>query len=156
MKNLYMIKRGTVLVPASDEVSERLKKIKEGKLVLCDVVVPRNYEFFKKFYSLLNFAFQYWEPESEEINKLHAVKDFNRFRKDVIIMAGYRDVVVNIKGEVRYEAKSIGFGSMGEEEFQQLYKSAFNVLWNMVLSNVPNMTEEEAQNAVNNMLSYDG
>lgn len=155
MKNLWMVRRGMALVPANDDTADRLKKIKEGKLAMCDVVTPRNQRFLGKFFSLLTFAFQYWEPAHEEIDGMVAQKEYERFRKDVIILAGYRHVVVNIKGEVRYEADSIAFGSMDEETFEKLYKSAFNVLWEMVLSKVPNMTKQEADSAINEMLSYD-
>lgn len=154
MRNLWMVKRGGALVPAYDDTAERMRGVKEGKLVMVALKQPRNPRFHGKFFALLNFAFQYWEPEHEEIDGMTVEKDFERFRKDATILAGYRHAVVNMKGDVRYEADSISFGSMDEEEFHKLYKSVFNVLWRMVMSKVPGMTEEEAENAINQMLSY--
>jgi len=155
MKNLWFIRRGMSLVPASEDTADRMKRVKEGRMCQVELVQPRNIKFHGKFFSLLNFAFQYWEPEHEELNGMTAEKDFERFRKDAIILAGYRHAVVNLKGEVRYEADSIAFGNMDEEEFGKLYKSVFNVLWRLVMSNVPGMTEQEAENAINQMLDYE-
>lgn len=155
MKNLYFIRRGYSLIPANEETAERFKKVREGKLCQVELIQPRNYEFHKKFFSLLTYAFEYWEPEYEERSGMTAEKDFERFRKDVIILAGYRHAVVNLKGEVRFEADSIAFGNMEPETFEQLYKSVFNVLWRLVMSKVPGMTEEGAHNAINQMFSYE-
>ena len=155
MKNLLMVKRGGALVPAYDEGAEALRKVKDGRMVMVDVRQPRNPKFHAKFFALLNFAYQYWSPAEEELNGMTAEKSFDRFRKDATIMAGYRHVVVNLKGDVRYEADSIAFGNMAEEDFHKLYKSVFNVLWRMVMSKVPGMTEAEAETAINQMLAYD-
>jgi hypothetical protein len=73
----------------------------------------------------------------------------------VLIMAGFRRPVVNIKGELRLEADSISFASMDEERFQECYGAVFNVLWDMILSRVDGMTQEEVDRLVDQMLSYE-
>lgn len=151
MKNLYFIKQGSSLVPANDECQERMKRVKQGAMVLCEVVQPRNIAFHKKFFALLNFAFEYFEPQGEEYKGQAPEKNFDRFRKDVLILAGYYTVVSNIKNETRVEAKSISFGSMDEQEFQELYQACFRVLWSKVLSSVANMTEQEVEHIVDRL-----
>lgn len=155
MKGMYFHRRGMSLVPANEETVKRLSKVKEGALALCEVVFPRNPQFHDKFFSMLRFAYDYWEPEEEMIGGLKAEKTFERFRRDAIILAGFRHPVVNIKGEVRFEADSIKFGKMEAEKFEELYKSVFNVVWVYVLSKVQGMTPDEAHNAINELLSYD-
>lgn len=145
---------GGTLKAANESDHEQLSKIKNGRYVTATIIQVRNPEFHKKFFALLNFGFDYFEPTIEPVKGLIPAKSFERFRKDVLIMAGHHDVVVNIKSEVRYEAKSISFGSMDEAEFSELYKSVFNVLWTMVLSKVQGMTEETAENTINQLLEF--
>lgn len=151
---MYKI-QGGLLRPATDDGMDRLNKIKNGSYVTADIKKVRNPEYHARFFALLNFAYEYFNPVPEKINGIEAVKNFERFRKDVTILAGHREAVVNIRGEVRYEAKSISFGRMDELEFHDLYKSVFEVLWKMVLSEVKGMTPEAAENAVNQLLSFD-
>jgi hypothetical protein len=58
---------------------------------------------------------------------------FERFRKDVTILAGHHHPVVNLKGELRMEADSIAFGNMSEEEFEKLYNATLAVLVHKVM-----------------------
>lgn len=52
---------------------------------------------------------------------------------------------------IRKHLKSINFNAMSQEEFNQFYKAAFNVIWRFVLSR--HMTEEEAKHAINSLQS---
>jgi len=145
---------GPILIPMHDQDSERLANVKNGALMLAEIKQPRNSAFHNKYFAMLNFAYQYFEPEPIEINGMTAEKNFDRFRKDAQIMAGFRTLVVNIKGEARYESESISFGSMEEGRFQEVYKAVFAVLWRMVLHKVPNLTENEAHNLINSMAEF--
>ncbi len=134
-----------------------LNRVKNGALMLADVRQPRNAKFHRKFFALLNFAFDYWEPQPVELDGeiVTPEKNFERFRKDITILAGYRVMVVNIKNEVRYEAQSISFAEMDETEFNELYRAVFNTVWRLVLSRVHGMTEQVAENTINQLLSFD-
>ena len=118
------------LVPANDTDKELLDKIKAGQVVKLTLTRIRNYQFHKKFFAMLNFAFDYWEPEEGAVNKwgVDPEKNFDRFRKDVIVLAGYYDATHRLNGDVRIEAKSISFGSMSEDEFEKLYSSCVDVI----------------------------
>lgn len=59
-------------------------------------------------------------------------KSFEAFRKWAIIESGFYDVEVTPAG-VRRVARSMSFSKMSEEEFRDLYKATFNVLWRVVL-----------------------
>lgn len=155
MSELQLVKTVTGFRPAYQADVDRMSKIKTGALVLADVKQPRNPLFHRKFFAMLNFAFEYWEPAAENRGGLSPEKNFDRFRKDVLILAGYRKAVVNIKNEVRYEAESISFASMDQTQFTEVYSKVFSVLWRLVLRQVEGMTESVAQNAIDQMLSYD-
>jgi len=129
------------LMPAHDNDRDKLKAIKVGKPVKVKVTQVRNYEFHKKFFALLNLAYDYWEPPTTKADKLLKViklapeKNFERFRSDVIILAGYYTATYRLNGDVRLQAKSISFGSMSEDEFEELYTKTIDVIVKHVLKN---------------------
>lgn len=59
-------------------------------------------------------------------------KVFKAFRKWAIVEAGWYDVEIT-PGGARRVARSISFAKMTDEEFRDLYKATFNVLWRVVL-----------------------
>lgn len=147
---------GGLLRPANDSDAEKLEGVKNGAWMKAEIVQPRNPAFHRKWWAMINFGFGYWEPEPLAVGGIEPEKNLDRFRKDVLILAGFRKLVINIKGESRYEAESISFGSMDELRFNEVYKATFNVLWRMVLSKVQGMTEQEAHNAINAMGEFAG
>ena len=123
------------LVPASDADKELLDKIKSGQIVTLIYSRMRNYQFHKKWWALVSFAFDYWEPpeiepdpEKKWMKSVTPEKSMERFRKDLTIMAGYYDATYRVDGSVRIEAKSISFGSMSEDEFEKLYSATVDVV----------------------------
>ena len=109
---LYLVKGfDNKFTVAYDSDYERLKRIKAGKMVLCKITQPRNIEFHKKFFALIKMVYQ----NQEHYNNME------KLRKDLIISAGFFDEHITIWGETIQTAKSISFGSMNEETFQELY-----------------------------------
>jgi hypothetical protein len=122
------IKTQSGLIPSDPESEERYKKIKLGSVVEHDIKIYRNPGFHRKMFALLNLAFENWIPG--EIDSKHGVpkKNFDQFRKDLIILAGYYETIIRLDGSVRIEAKSISFASMKQEEFEKLYSSVLDVI----------------------------
>ena len=121
-------------MPATAHDQELLKKIKVGQPVKLKYTRVRNYQFHKKYFALLNLAFDYWEPGGAMIGT-GIEKNFERFRKDCIILAGFYEQHVRLNGDVRTEAKSISFHSMSEDEFEELYTKTIDVIIKHVLNN---------------------
>lgn len=107
---LAMIRQGFCLVPADDESMELFKKLKKADVLECNVKEYRNYKFHKKYFALINLAF-----ENQEF-----YKDLNQFRKIMEMKAGYFDIVPTDKGVV-YLPKSISFSKLPQSEFEELY-----------------------------------
>lgn len=61
------------------------------------------------------------------------LKSFEAFREWVTIQAGFYTEHIYPDGSRGRRAKSIAFANMDETEFQQVYKSVLNVLWNWIL-----------------------
>jgi hypothetical protein len=153
---IQMIKVQGCLRPAQQADADAIEKIRTGAPILAKIVQMRNPKFHARFFAMLNFAYEYFQPEVPTTRSgIVPERNFDRFREDVTILAGFYDVVVNIKGEARYQAKSISFGSMDELEFEKVYQSVFNVCWSRVLQHVRGMTEAVAENTILQMQSFD-
>jgi hypothetical protein len=156
MAEILMIRQpGGSLIPATDEDAEALRKIKAGEAVRVDVKKIRNYKFLQKFFTLAKFAFDIWADTipPQEYKGVEVRPNFDRFRKDLIILGGRFDAVYNARGEVRVEAKSISFASMSEEEFEKLYSDTIDVILQKILTS-SSMTEEQLRGHVEEVLRY--
>ena len=126
--------------------------IKVGEVVSAEVKRPRNYKFHKKFFSLLNYAFSIWEPEAVNLDNTPVGKNFDHFRDNIIILAGYYEAVMGIDGKAFLKAKSISFGKMGEDEFTCLFSKAIDVILKHILVNY---TREDLDRVFENIIAYD-
>ena len=164
--DIFAIKRqspefSTALVPASQSDADKLKKIKAGWPVRVTVKRVRNYEFHKKFFALMSLAFENWEvpgyaraqfPEQKITYTVEPHKDFDRFRKDVIILAGYYDATYRVDGSVRVEAKSISFANMDEDDFGKLYEATLEAIRKHVFRN---MSDTDLQVFLNELEQFE-
>jgi hypothetical protein len=144
---ILLIRTPSGFMPADDEAMELIKKFRLGAMAKLDVVQMRNGALFKKWWALVKLGFDYFADScSTEIYKGHEVlPDFDRFRKDVTIIAGFRRAVWNVNGEVRFEAESLAWASMTEERFEKLYSATIDALLKMVFNGkrMQAWTEEE-------------
>lgn len=157
-----MVKINNALTPHGPQAEEWLKKIKNGQQVQADVVRPRNVQFHRKFFALLHLGYDNWEPPEIPPESLRAAKlppgimpqkDFDEWRKDIIILCGHYKVVYRGKGEeFRLVAKSISFANMEQEEFDRLYNKAINVLIQNAFTQ--DLTPGEIDNMVNQYLDF--
>ena len=112
---------------------------------------PRNYKFLQKFMVLMQYSFDNWEPDQVTYKGEIVAKEFNRFRKDITIMAGHHYTTFDFNGNVHLHAKSIAFGSMEEEDFEKLYSAVIDVILKKVLTNY---SREDLDEVVRNILSF--
>jgi hypothetical protein len=116
-----------------------LKGLGIGEFFTLSYKKPRNVRFHRKFFALLNHAFEHWEPESGrkrlKYKGLAIEKNFERFRADITVLAGYYVPSYDTKGRLVLEPKSISFANMEEEEFEKLYAAVLDALLKHVLTN---------------------
>lgn len=130
-----LTKSGQVLIPATPADQDKIESIKNGQFLEVDIKQKRNVKFHRKFFAMLNVGFDAFEPEQKAYKGQVAEKNFERFRKDVVILAGFYDSTYDIQGSLKLEAHSISFGKMSEDEFNKVYNACCNVLLMKVLSN---------------------
>lgn len=148
-----VLKSATGWVPASPETQAMHAKQKLGTLSRAKFVKVRNAKFHRKYFALLNLAFDYWEVADQEYKGQTVTKNFERFREDVQIIAGFGEAVWNIRGEMRMISKSIAFGNMEQDDFDALYSSVVDVLLKRVLA-AKGFTRESIDALVDQLMKF--
>ncbi len=141
---LYLLNTTSGLKPCYDEDYEEKKKLKIGETYKVKITLARNLQFHKKFFALINCA---WEYQNEKVVEFfHHNKD--AFRKTVVIAAGWYEPVYSIdKKEWTQNYKSIAFDKMDEAEFMDLYDNVKRVLFQTFLRHIDE--EEFVKNLIN-------
>lgn len=123
---IYLLNTAEGLKPLYE--SDRLSKstLKIGKVYKADIVHPRNIDFHRKFFALLNVGYANTKME-DRITK--EPPSFDQYRKYVTMKVGYANVFHTDKG-MMCEAQSISFSKMDEEAFQDLYKKVLQFIIN--------------------------
>lgn len=155
---LLFQKSPTGLIPACEEAIEWLRKKKLGAVIAVEAREMRNGAFFRKWFALVKLAFDYWSEGAQtiEFRGQPVLPDFDRFRKDITILAGFYNPVVSLRGEVRIEPESLKWASMTEERFEKLYDATIQVLLQRVFNGkvCRNWTEEELRGVAQQILEF--
>lgn len=121
------------LVPAQDADFETKRKLRIGEVYQVSIKQLRNYEFHKKYFALINCA---WEYQNERV-QTHFKESVELFRKTVEVSAGHCDLVYSIERKEWVEVpKSIAFDKLKETDFQDLYERVKNVLFEIFLEHI--------------------
>lgn len=137
---------------------EVLDGITLGEDVSAKITRPRNPGFHRKAFALFKWAFDNWNPDAGEAMEWKGVKvrkSFDRFRKDLTIMAGYYRPVFNARGEVRAEPESLSWSSMSQARFEQVYSDVVDVVLERIIDTRA-MNDDEVQRLQNQLLSFVG
>ena len=121
----------------------RVTGMEPGEMAQMEMVIPRNWRFHKKFFSLLILGFDSWEPDRKRktYKRREVAKNFEQFREDITILAGYYVQTFDIKGRMTLRAQSISFANMDDVEFEKVYSAVVDVLLREVCKNYKNRDE---------------
>lgn len=142
---------GGALVPADPQAVDYIAKMKLGGAVKAKITKHNNPAFHRKMFALFNLGFEAWEPGELEYRGEKVAKQFDQFRRDITILAGYYDTTISFRGDVRLMAKSLNFSSMGQDEREELYSAVINVLLAKVLTNY---TRDDLDEVVERILQF--
>jgi hypothetical protein len=154
MRGMFRKRSDGALEAADVNAQKFLESIRVGVGVSVEAKRARNYRFHCKFFKLLELAFDIWQPTEKQYKSEPIAKNFERFREDILIMAGHYDAVFGIGGHVRFSAKSISFANMDEDAFQDVYQSVLNVVWDKILREANYASPDEVEEIVNQLLHY--
>lgn len=133
---------------------KRVINFDPGEISFLKFIIPRNGKFHRKFMALLNVGFEMWEPKRKRksYKGMAIEKNFDQFREDITILAGFYEQTFNIKGEMRLRAKSISFANMEDDEFEELYQSVVTVLLREVCTKYAG--RDELDQVVNRVMEF--
>ena len=138
----------------NSKTEEFHRKTKLGNMVHGDIKQMRNAGFHRKFFALLNLAYEYWEPGEIDTKWGKPEKSFENFRKNLTVLAGHGHLVFNIDGTYKMEADSISFGNMDQSTFDGLYQNILSVIMKKI--HVLNkLGEDEINKLVDKFLEFE-
>lgn len=131
---IHLVRTSIGLQPYSDDDYEQLRKVKVGSVVKAKIVMPRNVKFHRKFFALINAA---WDclTDRQRAN----LRSRETFREQLLITSGFSEPLYDINGRKFLErARSISFAKMDEPAFDEVYNRVLDtVLTILVANNVP-------------------
>lgn len=144
------------LAPESDDEAEKLKKLKAGASVRVTVTQETNARFRRKWWALAKYAFDLWSETvpDREYRGQEVQRSFERFRKDLTILAGRFHPVWTVKGEMRVEADSLSWARMSDEAFDAFYSATINAVLQKILAHTK-LTEADVRAHVDRVLEFD-
>jgi hypothetical protein len=115
------------LVPANAEARELMRTIKDDRWVLCEVRNPRNVKHHRKYFALLQAVFPHQ-------SQWPTFKSFQRQMKKAL---GHGEWVVSGDGKYKdFIEDSISFASMDQDEFEEFYSRALEIILTRILPSV--------------------
>ncbi|WP_172606638.1 DUF1367 family protein [Pantoea coffeiphila] len=117
---------GGSLHPVNERELERMTRFANGTQHSVDIKLARNPSFHRKVFAFFNFCFEYWCAENSGLAFLDEAAQFDTFRRQLTVLAGYYVKTYKFDGSVRIEAKSLSYGDMDQDEFEQCYSALIN------------------------------
>lgn len=139
---------GGILVPADDRAADSLNKFKTGEQYEIEIKLTRNPQFHRKVFAFFNFCYEHWCASGTNHELMTDTAQFDVFRKNLTVLAGYYDEFASIRGSIRVEAKSLAYASMSQEEFSECYSALINA----AIKHVFGKTTD--QNVINQLYSF--
>lgn len=135
---IYLKVLSSGLVPMYDSDYDEKKKLKIGSTVLADIKQPRNYEHHKKFFALLRLVVDNMPDSLQE-----KYPNTDVLLTEIKYQLGYFSTHITLSGRETYIPKSISFESMSQDEFNEFYNKAIDVVlkWFMPSNNRAELLE---------------
>lgn len=147
----------TALVPVDAAQAEQFASLQEvGGEFKVKVTQPRNPRFHRKGMAMFRFLFNLWEPvlaRPEELGDVPVAKDFDAFRGNLLIAAGFYKQVFNLEGGFELIPAELKFGSMDNVKFARVYNCVLDVGLEMI-GKAGHITHEQADHAINHLLGF--
>jgi hypothetical protein len=156
MAGLLLVKRGGMFFPATPDDLNKSRKIVHGEVVECTMKRPNNIRFHRKLFKLLSVAYEHYcefgSPMQEYKGRPIERTSFDRFRQDLVILAGYYTPTWDARGTMRLEAQSLAFENCPDDLKEQIYDDVLRTALDHVYKH--STTEEELRERVDTLLRF--
>jgi Protein of unknown function (DUF1367). len=123
-RSRIFVRRGNALVPGDVKAAEALAKMKEGTGYLVNIHRPRNLIHHRKLFALLNLV----QENTDRWPTVETLLD------DLKVATGLFETRINAVSGLPYVvAKSISFASMTQDEFEDWFDKAVDIVCRQVL-----------------------
>lgn len=129
------------LRPVDRGGEDAMSKLPLGKTLYVEIRQPRNVEFHRKFFALMNLVYENMDEE-----RYPSLDDFVGAIK---IAAGHRTRIEMPNGDVGFMPKSISFAKMKQDEFNQFYDKVCDLIAKHFL---PGVTAQELHQEVSELI----
>lgn len=129
MSSFFLVKtaKGN-LIPADEGDMEKLKKIPNGEFVKCEYKKTRNYRHHKKYWALIGIVYNNLPEGLAE-----TIRSEEELHTEVKMQAGVRQKRVSLSGKEYYIPGSIAFDKMSQEDFNEFYSKALDIICKWIL-----------------------
>jgi hypothetical protein len=152
MPELYLAKtRDNLLYALDQQTFDYIGRFGIDAGFTASVKELNNPAFHRKLMALFNHAFENWDAPDLYYQGTQVRKQFDQFRKDITIQAGYYDAYVDFHNRVSLAAKSLKFGKMNQDERERLFSAVIDVILQKVLTNY---TRSDLDNVLAQTLAF--
>lgn len=131
--DIYIVNTPDGFHCATDDDCEKKRTLRRGEVYKCRLTLARNYAFLKKYFALIRCAWEYLDERQQ--NFFH--NDVDNFRKTLELSCGWCDRVYNARTrEFVEQVRSIAFDKMEEWEFNKLYSSVRDAIFQIILPKI--------------------
>ena len=149
MAKYQMIKlSGGILSPATEEDVERLKSFKNNEQYEVEIKKQRNPAFHRKVFAFFGFCFDCWSGAHTDWEFQDVDAQFDTFRKNLTVLAGFKVITYKLDGSFRCDAESLSYANMEQERFEQVYQALINA----AIKHVFNNTKDD--NIINRLYAF--
>ena len=123
---INMIKQpGGLLTPFDDREAMRMERFSTGEAFEVDIKLSRNPKFHGKVFAFFNYCYEFWKEQRRYQFACDKVQ-YDHFRKELTILAGFYNDIWDLHGNVSVDAKSLAFANMEQDEFENCYEALIN------------------------------
>ena len=124
------------IVPADKAQAEVMEKLKPNGEYKAVFTQERNGPFHRKAFALASVGFDAWTPPDDKGFRGRKVeKNFDSFRDELTIRAGFYTPVYKFDGSLRLIPDSWSWGSADQVKFEEMYSKFIDVILQDVLTN---------------------
>jgi hypothetical protein len=143
------------LYPVDESETEKLNRFKAGRAIRVDITLAQNAGFHRRTLKLFRFCYETFmerNPEWLEHKGKVVRPSFDRFRKDLVILAGHYHQVFDAEGNFHLVADSLSYEQCDQERAERIYSDCINAALKHVYQNT--RSEEWLRETVDQLLSF--
>jgi hypothetical protein len=132
---IRVIKLYNTIVAADQGQAELLESLSPGGEYKAVFTQERNPRFHRKAFALASIGFDAWDPPKDKEYRGRPIeKNFESFRNELTIQAGFYTPVFKVNGDLRLVPDSWSWAKTDQLKFEAMYSAFIDVILKTVLT----------------------